>query len=98
MATAPMNPAMAAPQGEQEAAPEAAGFTICINVAADGSMNVATEPYEAEEGTAGMPAASLDEAMQIAQQIIDNKGQMPQGNGMTPEDAFAEGFKGTEVA
>ena len=98
MATAPMNPAMAAPQGEQEAAPGAAGFTICINVAADGSMNVATEPYEAEEGTAALPAASLEEAMGIAQQIIDAKGEMPKGNGMSVEDAFSQGFQGTEVA
>lgn len=99
MATAPMNPAMA--EGEQET-PQPTGFTICIDVAPDGAMKVSSEPMEAEmpeEGeSAALPAASLEEAMGIAQQIIDAKGEMPKGNGMSVEDAFSQGFQGTEVA
>lgn len=97
MATAPMNPAMA--EGEQEAMPEAAGYEICIKVAPDGSMQVYSEMGEGESGEASaLPAASLEEAMGIAKQIVDAKGQMPKGDGMSVEDAFAQGFAGERVA
>lgn len=98
MATAPMTPP-ADPMADQMAAPAPAGYTICIDVAADGSMKVSSEPMEAEEPEGeSLPAATLEEAMGIVKQIIDGKGQMPQGNGMSVEDAFADGFQGTEIA
>ena len=101
MADPQMPPAeMPMPAGDPSGAPPEAGgaFEICIAVAADGSMSVYAEPAGEPPAEGALPAATLEEAMGIAKQIIDAKGQMPQGNGMTVEDAFSDGFKGSQVA
>lgn len=90
-----MTPMDQQPQAEEPQAP--AGYCIEIHVAADGKCTVAVEP-EAQEGSeegqqeqeSGTPAMGFREALQVAQDIYKNAGQLPDAN--AGEDEFASGF------
>lgn len=86
-----MNPGMQPPMGAEAEAPATPVKTICINVMADGTFTVNEEAPEAEEAApmmgqepaeppeaaepAGQPAASIDEALNLARQLLQNDGR-----------------------
>lgn len=81
-----MDMAQTPPQGQQAtAAPEQGGMTICINCAADGSITVSKEAYEAAEGT-GQPAQGIGDALKQALALYQ------QSSAAEGEDAFNQGF------
>jgi len=63
---------------------QGAGYTVCIQVGADGSMKVGVEPpedpAEAPEDGAYKPAPSAKDALMMAMDIIKNNGKMPEGD------------------
>ena len=72
--------------------PEAPTKVICISQQPDGSFSVYPEGEEAQEGApAGQPAASLDEALQVAAQMFS-------ADGRSPEEAAMAGYnKGAQA-
>lgn len=80
--------------------------TVCIEMAADGSFKVGLEPkepatmpgmgetespdMEASEEAAMKPAGSIDEALDMARQLLEGDAS----GGMTVEQAFQGGFNG----
>lgn len=96
----PPMPAQDAPNPtETQGAP---GYEICIKVGGDGMIAVSAEPDGAEDAepmgeggeVPGMQAASIEDALKMAKNIFDNKGQMPESQGgMSPEQAFSGGFQ-----
>lgn len=75
---------MDAPEGE----PTSPSYTICLKVAGDGSLSVGVETGDPAAADSAMgdgeaepdykPVGSLEEATAMMQDIIANKGQMPE--------------------
>ena len=63
----------------EELPQEGGGFTICLNVGADGAMTVGVEPMEGEKE--GEPVEGLEAAITKVIQIVKNGGQMPDMSG-----------------
>lgn len=104
MATMPMQSMMPGGTPDAETAPEQQGEplkSVTIELQSDGTFLVGTEPSgpdaegmgEMAQDTAGgmQPAATIDEALQLAKTLLS------QDEGMSPEQAFQGGFKGTKV-
>lgn len=85
------------PEGGQE--PTQAGYTICIQVGADGKLSVGVDKEAAAapmpgagmemeaEAMAYMPAGSIKEALTVALEIYRNDGQMPDDGGQADFDS-----------
>lgn len=81
-------------QGEESQEPsDANGFEVCIQVWSDGTIQVTREPLDVQEEqgeSAGQPANSIEEALQIAQTMLSEESQ-EDPNTMQPEDVTTEG-------
>jgi hypothetical protein len=108
MATMPMQPTQAGAdpgQGDPSQGDQSdGGYTIEIEVSAQGQMTVSVEtadqegaeqPGQEDDGAGDMPVSNVREACKLVEQIVANNGQMPGGqNQMSVQDAFGQGFQG----
>lgn len=81
------------------AAPEQTGSAVTITKLPDGTFTVAPETddaamtpetpgMESQEESSAQPAATIDEALDLARQMLDGGGEM------SPEQAFSDSFEG----
>lgn len=93
MADMDMSGGDAGAMGGDDGSAQSAGYTVCIQVGADGSMKVGVEPpedpAEAPEDGSFKPAPSAKDAMMMVMNIIKNNGKMPEGD---PDADFNAGF------